>query len=82
MPRISYSTHRTPRADGESAGAEVSAPVAQAVRQALGAEEGTMNALDLPLLLRLARDLPQDRAPLVELLRAINRHDAIRVRVD
>lgn len=81
VPTIAFTTDAPPRGDAEPRGAGLSEAAAQAIRDALGGDEGRMNALHLPLLLRLARDLPEDREPLVAMLRAINRHDAIRVRL-
>ena len=82
MPTIAFGPDAAAPADGPPpAAAELSAASAQALREALAGDAGVLNALHLPLLLRLARDRPADRAPLVSMLRAINRHDAIRVRL-
>ena len=81
VPTIVFTTDAPPRGGHEPRGDELSEPTAQAIRDALGGNDGRMNALHLPLLLRLARDRPEDREPLVAMLRAINRHDALRVRL-
>lgn len=81
VPTIAFTTDAPPRGDHEPRGWALSEPSAQALRAALGGDDARMNALHLPLLLRLARDRPEDREPLVAMLRAINRHDAIRVRL-
>lgn len=72
---------------GSAAGAPpidvpVSEPTSMAIRAALGGDAGALNALHLPLLLRLARDSATDRDALVAMIRAVNRHDAIQVSVD